>query len=218
MNITDETYYLRGKKFIPSAGKGELVADGIPAKTDELTTAITKYERLFLLNFLSVDLYNELVSALDDLENADIKWKNLINGTDYIKDGVTYRFDGLRGFDLDSMVAFFVFCKYMENDESYYSTIGTVKGKQGSTESFAQTRKYIDAWIIFLSKYQNNEESAEFVYYLDSMDSVVGIDYFNSSSDKKGLVTLETYLEDNKGDFEGYVFRRFEQDNSLGLC
>ena len=219
MDITDSTYYLRGKKFIPTAGKGQLVSEAVPAKTDELTTAITKYERLFLLNFLNVDLYNQLVAALADYDNAAVKWVNLIDGVDYIKEGVTYRFDGLRGFDKDSMVAFFVFCKYMENDESYYSTIGTVKGNQGSTSTFAQTRKYIDAWQAFLSKFQRAEmQGSGTTYYVDDFNAIVGVDYYFSNSTDGNLVTLETYLEDHKEDFEGYVFRRFETRNSVGLC
>ena len=217
MNITDDTYYLRGKKFIPTAGKGELVSEGVEPTESELTTAIVKYERLFLFNFLNADLYNQLVLALSDLDNAEAKWVNLVNGTTYEKDGETYIFDGLRGFDKDSMVGFFVFCKYMENNESYYSTIGTVKGNQGSTSNFAQTRKYIDAWSNFLAKYQNTDSNDSIAYIVDDYNTIVGVDYYiNKENKSNSLVTLETFLSDNESDYEGYSFNRFEDINSLG--
>ncbi|QIG62283.1 hypothetical protein [Tenacibaculum phage JQ] len=214
MNITDATYYQLGKKFIPSIGAIQAPVQGVPTNDDKLDYFIAKYERLLLLNSLGVTLYNELKQALLDIDNAATKWQNLVKGIEYVKDGVTYRFDGLRGFEKDSFVAYFVFCKYMENDESYYSTTGTTKAKAENTTYFEPTRKYIDAWNIFLNGYQKTVTNSHPNYYtLDG--EIVGIDYYNEP--KGGIVSLEQYLEDNKADFEGYSFKRYESINSLGI-
>lgn len=217
MPITDSTYYQQGKKFIPNSKDMNSRPAGTPVVKSALDETIVKYEREFVLGFFNnITLYNELNTALDDLPSADIKWQNLVNGTEYVKDSVTYRFDGLRGFEKDSMVAFYVFCKYMENDESYYSTTGVVKSNAQNADSFSPTRKYLDAWYILLDKYQNETAHDEHTYIYDSYGCVVGIDYYKGGNDRK-LVTLETYLKDHEADFEGYEFKRYTGSNSLGI-
>lgn len=216
-NITDNTYYQRGKKFIPNNNNLNTEISGVPNNGSELDYFITKYEREFLIGALNITLYNELNTALDDLPNADVKWQNLVNGVEYVKDDVTYRFDGLRGFNNDSMVAFYVFCKYMENDESYYSTTGTVKSNSANSSNFSPNRKYQDAWYIFLDKYQNNPYKHDPNYIIDDCTGlIVGLDYYHTK-DNQLLVTLETYLKDHESDFEGYKFTRYESVNSLGI-
>lgn len=215
-NITDSTYYENGKKFIPNSKDVNAGDPNVPTVATELDGAITKYERDLLIGFLGITSYNELNTALADLPNADIKWQNLVNGTEYVKDSVTYRFDGLRGFEKDSFVAFYVFCKYMENDESYYSTTGVTKSNAQNSNNFTPTRKYLDAWYIFLDKYQNEATHGEQTYIYDAYGSVVGIDYYKGANTNK-LVTLETYLKDHEADFDGYEFTHYTGANSLGI-
>ena len=214
-NITDSTYYEAGKKFIPNNNNQNTEIAGVPNVVSAIDDFIVKYERELLIDVLGITLYNELNTALADLPNADIKWQNLVNGVEYVKDSVTYRFDGLRGFEKDSLVSFYVFCKYMENDESYYSTTGVTKSNAQNANNFTPTRKYLDAWYIFLEKYQNEVGINEHSYIYDNYGCVVGIDYYNQS--KGGLVTLETYLKDHETDFYGYTFKRYTGANSLGL-
>ena len=217
MPITDTTYYQRGKKFIPDNNNLNTEIAGVPNNGSELDYFITEYERELLIGALNITLYNELNTALVDLPNADVKWQNLVEGTEYVKDGVTYRFDGLRGFNKDSMVAYYIFCKYLENDESYYSTTGVVKSKASNSEMFSPTRKYLDAWNLFLMKYQDEYMADNYSYFVDDYTGlVVGIDYYHSQ-EKKLLVTLETYLKDHETDFEGYNFTRYSGANSFGI-
>lgn len=214
--ITDSTYYEVGKKFIPNNNNLTTEIPGVPNVSNELSSTISKYERELLIGFLGITLYNELNTALADLPSADVKWQNLVNGVDYVKDSVTYRFDGLRGFEKDSLVAYYVFCKYMENDESYYSTTGVVKSNAQNSNSFTPTRKYLDSWYMFLEKYQNDISTGDYSYLIDNYGNVVGLDYYNQAKSNK-LVTLETYLKDHEADFEGYVFKRYTGANSLGI-
>jgi len=214
--VTDTTYYELGKKFIPNNNNQNTEIPGVPSVKSELDYSIDEYERDLLVGFLGYALYKELDTALDDLPNADVKWQNLVEGVEYVKDSITYRFDGLRGFNRDSLVAYYVFCKYMENDESYYSTTGTIKSDASGANSFNPTAKYLDAWYIFLEKYQNEVGLDEHRYITDGYGNVVGIDYYNQQTTKT-IVTLETYMKDHEADFEGYQFTRYAGANMLGL-
>lgn len=215
-NITDTTYYQSGKKFIPNNNNLNAEIAGVPNVASEIDGFIVKYERELLIGFLGITLYNELNTALADLPSADIKWRNLVEGTEYVKDGVTYRFDGLRGFEKDSLVAFYVFCRYLENDESYYSTTGVTKSTAQNANSFTPTRKYLDAWYMFLEKYQNDIHGHEYKMLYDNYGCPVGIDYYTNAQKSK-LVSLETYLKDHESDFEGYSINYYTSSNTLGL-
>ena len=217
MNITDATYYQTGTKFIPDVKVTGTPVAGDPTSTsvDRLTDFIVSNERLLLFSFLNVELYDELETALLDIDNAAAKWQNLVKGVSYVKDTVTYRFDGLRGFNKESLMAYFVFCEYLKNDNSYYATSGVVKTVNKNTQSFDATTKYITKYSAFLERYQDDENCNEAVYYM-SNDGIVGVDYYGNSNNN-GVVTLETFLRDNAADYEGYNFNRFDRINSFGI-
>ena len=123
MNITDATYYQKGLTFIPSVEvSGNTSIGVVPTNKNisELDYFIEKYERLLSLKFLgNVNLYNKLAIALNDIDNAGTNWQNLVKGCTYTKDGKEYIFEGLRGYNKDSFVANYIFCQYLENDNSY---------------------------------------------------------------------------------------------------
>ena len=218
-NVTDSTFFEIGnKKQIPNikTGNSPSVGFGSTNSQTQLDSVIVAAERQLLTDCLGRALFIELETALDDFPNASQKWKDLVEGVDYIKNGVTVRFEGLRGFQKDSLVAYYVFCEYMQRDDSYYSTTGTVKTAQNGSTNYGGTKKYNDAWNTFIQYYQNDVSSDECKYLYDSFGSVVGIDYYNQE-DNSTFITLETYLSDNKLDFEGYKFRRYERVNSLDL-
>lgn len=215
--ITDNTYYQQGIKFIPNTKTSGTPVAGVPTNDtiEELNYFIEQNERVLLLYFLSVELYEELIIALDDLDNALDKWKNLVNGVTYTYENEKYIFNGLRGYNKNSLVANYVFCKYLENDESYYSTDGVVVTKSKKEQGYDPSRKYIDNYNAFLNSYQNDLYNDIPTYYY-SNGILVGVDYYN---DKKSnnVVTLETFLKHNNSDYEGYEFTRFETKNSFGI-
>lgn len=214
MNITDATYYNSGIRFIPNNNNLNTEIEGVPNSGSEIDYFIAKYERLLLINCLGVEVYEGLKTALEDLDNADEKYKNLVNGVTYTKGGKSYVFDGLRGFGLDSFIANYVFCKYLENDNSYYSTTGTVKSDSANSKNFEPTQKYIDNWLEFLSKYQNSNDVNSPEYYV-SNGVIVGVDYFGASDSV--MVTLEQFLKDHSKDYNVGTFKRYDSINSFGI-
>lgn len=216
MRITDATYYQTGIKFIPDVKVTGTPVQGVPTNTtvSRLEHFIDINERLLLLSFLNVDLYNEFELAIQDLPNASAKWQNLVNGTTYVKDNETFVFDGLRGYSKDSLVAYFVFCEYIKNDNTYYSTSGVIQTKDKNAVRVDPSSKLIDCYYAFLNKYQDNNSLNEPCYYMSST-GLIGVDY--ASGNDNGVVTLETFLRDNATDYEGYNFKRFETINSFGI-
>ncbi len=214
MTVTDATYFYTGKKKqIPNIENP--IGNGTTA-LDQLEEVIVESERQLFSSIFPRALYLEFESALADLPNADQKWKDLISGVDYTKNGILVRFEGLRGYLKDSLVAYYVFCEYMKRDDSYYSTTGTTKSKQSGAVNYGGSRKYNDSWNTFIKYYQNDIALNGAKYYTDDYGCIVFVDYYNQDSNAN-FITLETYLKDQEADFEGYVFPRYERENYIGV-
>lgn len=217
MNITDATYYQAGIKFIPDVKVTGAPVQGVPTNVtvSRLEHFIEISERLLLFKFLNVELYNDFTTAINSPRPLVGRWLYLLEGTTYTKDGKSYIFDGLRGYAKDSLVAYFVFCEYLKNDNYYYSTSGVVKIKDKNAVRVDPTSKYIECYYAFLNKYQDSYNGIDPIYYR-SYTGLIGVDYLNDDS-SNNVVTLETFLRDNASDYEGYDFKRFETINSFGI-
>jgi hypothetical protein len=214
--LTDNSFHKKGRYFIPNTSNSISVRlEGDNNSETSLEYFIDIYEREFSINCLSVELYDELETVLPNIEDAgNEKWYNLVNGTNYVKDEVTYRFDGLLGYNKNSLISAFIYCKYLENDNSYYTTTGVKKvNKTDKSISFDPSQKYIAAYNDFLTKYQD-DYTVDNYPYISNCGSF--IDYYNEQ-DNNLIVTLETYLRDHKEDFEGYNFKKYEPLNSFGV-
>lgn len=212
--VTDNTYYQSGKKFIPNTSDQD-AGYGVASK-DTLNDIIIDTERQLLIDCLNVTLYNELTIALDNLPSADQKWRDLVEGKSYTKDGDTFYWEGLRGFNKNSLVAYYVFCAYMQNDDSYYSTTGVKKVEANGSVNSGTTKKYVNAFNEFVAKYQDKYREDEVSYFVDCYGAVVGVDYYNQQN-KSQNVSLEKFLKDHPDDFPDIAFRRYEMLNTWGI-
>lgn len=218
--LTNPTYHQKGRYFIPNSNDLSARPTGQGGAKDSVQYFIDVYERELLINFLGVDLYNELVTVYPNISDVgNEKWYNLVNGTDYVKDGISYRFDGLLGSNKNSLISAYIYCKYLENDNSYYSTTGIIKQTANNVNQFDPSPKYIASWLDFLEKYQDSYYTSNNSYtaLVDSYGCVVGLDYYNEDGFINRLVTLETYLKDHESDFIGYNFKRYESLNTFGV-
>lgn len=154
--ITDYTYYLLGEYEIPNVKDISAEPVDAPSVKSELEVFIDRCERDVLLDAFGPTLYNQLKTANDDLPNAAQKWKDLVDGADYTLDGKTYRWDGLKGYEKNSLLAAYVFCKYLKNDDGRYTTVGIVKNKAKNANVVSPMRKYLTAWNNFLNLYQDD--------------------------------------------------------------
>ena len=213
--ITDESYYLKGINFIPNSVDIS-ASSGSPSQESELDYFIGICERQLMLDALGVTLFNEFTTAMADLPNAAQKWKDLVTGSTYTKDGKTYLWEGLRGYNKNSLVASYVFCEFLRNDESTYTTTGIVKNKSKNAGNVSPTPKYIKAWQQFIEKYQAHEQ-CEPVIIRDHFGSV-GLDYYQNNNSE---VSLYQFLTDqnelNATAFPDFEFKFYENQNSLGI-
>lgn len=214
--IIDATYFQKGILYIPNNKDISAAPIGAPSTQSELDVFIDNYERDLLINALGVNLFNLLVTAMDDLPSADQKWQDLVNGVDYTINSKTYRWEGLKGYNKQSLIAFYVYCQYLRNDESTYTTTGIVKNNSKNAENYDPTGKYIKAWNCFIEQYQK-----DFTYCPNIIVNAfgnVGLDYYGNNDSKRSLFQ---YLRDaNELDaeaFPDFEFKIYDVQTSLGI-
>lgn len=216
--IIDVTYFERGNLYIPNNKDITVEPSDSPSSRTELEVFISKYERQLLLNALGVTLFDQLQTALTDLDNvANVKWKDLVNGRNYTTvDGRVKRWEGLKGYDKQSLIAYFVFTEYLRNDNETYTTVGTTQSNAKNSERVNATPKYIKAYNQFIEAYQGKFCVAEPRLVVNSFGSV-GVDWYNESVQ----VSLYNYLIDcNDIDptmFPDFEFLFYEYQNSFGI-
>ena len=214
--ITDETYYQKGINFIPNAKDISASDSTTPSQDSELVYFIDINERELMLNALGVTLFNELTAALANLTAAAQKWKDLVTGSTYVLDGKTYLWEGLRGYNKNSLVASYVFCKFLRNDESTYTTTGIAQNVAKNAKNYSYTPKYIAAWRNFIKGYQAQAQCDPVI--IRNHFGTVGLDYYQNND---SVVSLYRFLTDqNELDataFPDFEFKFYENQNSLGI-
>lgn len=221
--IIDSSYFKHGELFIPNVVNlnAQPKTEATQKVKSDLDLFIDKYERELLLNALGVDLYEELVTICSDNlleEVGNEKWLALVEGETYQVNDETYIFDGLRGFQNESLVAYYVFCRWMENDDSVYSTVGTVRDTAKNAISVAASPKYIKAWNNFINKYQGKHRGTmPRVIFNPSGD--IGLDYFGQEDVNR---TLYQYLSDKNDSsdpepFPDFRFKLYRIKTSMGI-
>tara|TARA_R110000787_G_scaffold261374_1_gene366726 strand:+ start:5401 stop:6060 length:660 start_codon:yes stop_codon:yes gene_type:complete len=217
-NIIDATYFERGSLYIPNNKDLTVQPTGSPSVVTELDSFIVIYERQLMLNALGVTLYDELVIALDDLDNAgNLKWKNLVEGIKYTNvDGKVKVWDGLKGYNGQSLIAYYIFTEYLRNDNETYATVGVVKNNAKNAEVVNPTPKFIKAYNQFIKFYQGEYNSSGPRIIVNGFGSI-GMDWYNETAQ----VSLYNYITDandlDATNFPDFEFRVYENLNSLGI-
>lgn len=214
--IIDNTYFTKGWLFIPANKDLNAEPVGSPSAQTEIDFFIEEYERELLLNALGVTLYNELESELPTPTTQ--KWIDLVDGKDYTINGKTKRWNGLRGANMQSLIAFYVYCQYLRNDNSTYLITGIGQLEAGNAERFDPSPKFVKSWNRFLEQYQGKLYNYDYPTVIYNRSGMVGLDYYGSDSVE---VNLYQYLTDaNELDdtaFPDFEFRFYETYNSFGI-
>lgn len=122
-NLLDTSYFI-GNLKIP------IDESGILAK---LNQAIKIYEPEILQKVLGYDLYRSFLYGL--LEDPILpKWTDLQNGKEYQIDGIYKNWRGLLNVNKDSLIAYYVWLKFVQSDGSYISGSGIVQSKSENSE------------------------------------------------------------------------------------
>ena len=213
--IIDNTYFNKGWLFIPNNKDINAKPIGSPTVQSELDFFIEEYERELLLNALGVNLYNELQSELPTPSTQ--KWIDLIDGKDYAINGKTKRWNGLKGVNMQSLIAFFVYCQYLRNDNSTYLTTGISQTTARNAERSDPNVKYVKSWNKFLDQYQGGLNSSYPTVIVNNR-GMVGLDYYGNQNVESSL--FEYLTEQNELDntsFPDFEFKIYETYNTMGI-
>ena len=220
MAIIDDSYFNAGFLYIPN--NNSLNVGESPNVQNDLQLFIDVFERELLINALGITLYEELEAELPNPTSQ--KWIDLLDGKTYSINGEDKRWDGLKGNNKQSLIAFYVFCQYIRNDSSIYSTSGTVLTKSVNSVNVDPTPKYISSHNKFIERYQGHREDNHGVNLgniVINRSGMVGIDYYgsqnNSFVDMYQYLTDQNTLETDPQPFPDFKFKLYYRENSWGL-
>jgi hypothetical protein len=211
MFIIDDSY-LTGKINIPN---GSTEYNGSTIKP--IDDYINKYGRMFMRETLGNVLFKDLNLNLTDGElNSDAtdKWVNLINGTEYVKNGTTYTWQGIKGgCDLykDSVLAYFVYLNYFEI--TYFTGFSLASTETKNATVINPSNHMVETWNDFVNLYQGSCDNNP-VNYFRTTDTLF-IDYYANGD--SGFVSYMQFLLDNETDYPNVPVRTLQYKNSLGI-
>lgn len=210
-NITQiEVFNNANELVIPLASNQPTTVSSVatPNNKSALENLIVEVEQDILINALGLTIYNELQTALNDLLNADIKWRNLVNGVEY--DGKKWE-----GLSSDySLLAFAIYYLFLNGNTQFYTALGVAQPNAENSTMVSPTYKLTTAWNKFISKYQGGSTEYPTISYTNGIQFT---DWKGHSN--KVFVSLYEYLVDKKEDF-GWEFDNFtyyDTKNTFGI-
>lgn len=209
MLYIDKTYFT---KQLSVANTEEPTSDA----TTELNSSIDRYVSQFLKLTLGNVLFSELKSYTTDGEldiSAPQKWKNLIDGCDYIIDGTTYTWQGLRyteGAFKVSLLANYVYVNQFNTNIN--SQLGQVLIEGKNSNVVDGTPHLVSILNEFVEMYQGSYDCNPKQHY---RNGVLFIDYYGNR--QSGYVSYLQFLLDNKTDYPNATAGSIEYKNSLGI-
>jgi hypothetical protein len=232
MSIVNTTYFQQGTLLIPNNDNIVVQVPGVPNSGSDLQFFIDIYERYLLINALGITLYNELQAALlllpfneEATETAPQKWIDLVNGKDYTISGKSYRWDGLTGMNSQSLIAFYIYCQYLRNNQSIYTTGGVVLTDSANSINVDPTPKYIFSYNNFVNKYQgelsdcyNRNNNPNIII---NTSGNVGLDYYgkreNNFSNLYQYLTDQNTLDPTSFPDFNLHFKFYYRENTFGI-
>jgi hypothetical protein len=212
MYIIDETYFTR-ELSIPNVNEVQTEA------YDTLNYFVDEYVRQLLRDALGIESFNELdtyvIDGAFDSTSAPQYIIDLVEGKEYEKSGITYKWSGLintQGVFKKSLLANYVYYNWLLNSFTTQSGVGEVTLNPQNANLVNPTQRLVSAWNKFLEMYQNQCLKYPHVYYKGYTQV---IDWLGFSTNTE--VSLIQYLQDNKTDFPNATLRVYEYQNQLGI-
>jgi len=177
-----------------------------------LSQAINQYEEEILIDLLGYKLYSLLIADLDVtfVPQSQI-FKDLVDGAEFNHSlngvDVLLKWKGLRNSSLQSLLAYYVFYKYVERDVTHLSGAGVIlaKGEKGSRAS--SMNKMINAWERMRKLYGIVPPQYR-GYYLNGIRPET---VFNADP------SAYNFLYANKADYPDWIFKPQWNINAFGI-
>jgi len=222
MYIIDDTYFQSPKREVPNLGEADSKSFA------ELQLLIDEKCRLLLLNFLTVEQFQELDSYLvnglfpevyqpDPLlpDYVPQKWIDLVKGCAYEVNDVPLKWNGLTyllGTSKQSLLADYVYSFWLESQVSYMTGVGDAKGNPKGAVLVNPTQRIVTVWNEFVFQYQDCLSSYRGCQY-GNYYRPGGYWIYNNNKE----VSLIQFLSDNNEIYPNDNRKFFEIKNQLGL-
>lgn len=213
MYLIDASYFIR-EIHVPNVNESN-TDSGV-----KLDYFIDEKVRLLLsTKALGSVLFTQLDSNVTNgvLSNtAPQKWKDLVNGKTYTKDGKSYVWEGLlqtKGTFKKSLLAYYTYYYWLMDNVSTMGGVGEVRGEAKNAVNVNSTQRLTTIWNEFVRMYQGENACFKGVKYV--YNGVPIADFYNQNSGN--YVSLLQYLKDNETDYPDATLEMFEFKNQLGL-
>jgi len=177
-----------------------------------------------LTNALGTSLFADLNSQITDGElndDADQKWKDLVNGVEYTKDDKTYVWRGLvyeNGLFKESLLTPYVWCEWYRDNLTTMTGVGQVQLQAKNADVVNHKPLLVKNWNTFLEMYQGFT-SYECAPRVNFIDGVCFVDYFNGNN-TNNEVNLIQFLKDNPTNYPDancYIFTDTTKSNRFSI-
>ncbi|TSA56918.1 hypothetical protein D4R42_02665 [bacterium] len=202
MAFIDSTYFT-GEILIPNASEDA-----------QLTQAITQYEKEILIKLLGYSLYTALLADLDESgDPATQIYTDLVDGAEFTHDfygeEITLRWEGLRNTALLSLIAYYVYYKFIERHlVEYHGKAMTILLKGKDWERVNPVYKLCDIWDKMRALYGKIPYKTGFTYPVKGED--LGAVYDMEPS-------AYNFLYANKDDYPDWYFTALWNINAFGI-
>ncbi|MEN8122412.1 MAG: hypothetical protein ABFS35_18855 [Bacteroidota bacterium] len=172
----------------------------------ELQGFIDVHEKEVLVQLLGFNLYTELMDQFDVNGDwnivVDQKWKDLVDGK-----------DAYRG--MKDLLVGYVFYKFIESDDSHYSTIGVQKENSENAERFDSRPKAVQLYRKFYEQaiggfYQDQSYIKPSIW--GNLNVVMWSGGYGSN-----FISLYEYLSMNSIDFTDWMPTNFKNINNFDV-
>ena len=216
INISD---YFVGELHVPQVGEG---SSSKINNNDEFQRFLDEYEVDIMDLALGKQTSNELFSNVHSqtgmiINGADPKWAKLIEGDTYESKGRQLFWQGIRnrtGSVSRSMIAYYVYYKYMTDNIIQKSTLGMVRGQAENSITASTIPTLTRAWRKLYKWYgdcnYNYSHGSHYRYRGLSVS-----DYFGDNNTNE--VSLYRYMSDHRDEFPNWSFTPIENKNQFQI-
>lgn len=142
---------------------------------NELNGFIARFEKEILIKCLGYDLYSAFITALSG--TPDQKWVELRDGKEYTQDGVKVKWNGLINTDKESLIAYYVYYKFLTSSSRFASSNGVKLINNENSVNIGPRQNQVYAYnraldlIGFPGDDLRNGTLYNFLYYSNGVDS-----------------------------------------------
>lgn len=143
-NLIDTSYFV---------GEISLPGQVLTGDFADINPYIIKYEREALIDLIGYSLYKELKAEIDASAYTE-KWDRLVNGheytIDYLGDDQIVKWNGLVNSDKVSLLAYYIYFKYVQFHTTHTSGIGELIQNAENAVKSSPSQKMVNAWNRFI--------------------------------------------------------------------